>query len=161
MKQERMEERKVQVEEWGDRMRVEVQETFIGTITREDQTMGMTFQVAGVKKVLAAVWRICKAGNIVQFGDEAADCYVKHKATGRKIILERRGGSYVLKIEIVWGKKGATGGDVWESLGSEWITVDSGAEESFSLPLGLGAEFGMQAVPPGKEMRMLNAGAGG
>ena len=65
----------------------------------------------------------------------------------------------MLKIEFVRRKKGATGGDVWESLGSEWITVDSGAEESV-CPLGWGAEFGMQAVPPGKEMRMLNAGGG-
>ena len=120
----------------------------------------MTFQAAGVEKALAAIWRICKAGNIVQFGDEAADCYVKHKATGKKIMLELRGGSYVLKIEFVRKKKGTTGGDVWESLGSEWITVDSGAEESV-CPLGWGAEFGMQAVPLGKEMRMLNAGGGG
>ena len=65
----------------------------------------------------------------------------------------------MLKIEFVRKEKGATGGDVWEILGSEWIAVDSGAEESV-CPLGWGAEFGMQAVPPGKERRMLNAGCG-
>ena len=147
------------LEESCDRMRVEVKERFIGAVKREDQTMGMTFQVAGVKKALAAVWRICKAGNIVQFGEAAEDCFVKHKETGKKVMLERKGGSYVLKVEFVRRTKDGASGELWESLGTETITVDSGAEESV-CPLGWGAEFGMTPIPPGKEMRMVNAGGG-
>ena len=50
-------------------------------------------------------------------------------------MLECKGGSHVLKVEFVQKKKNAAGMEVWESVGMEWITVDSGAEESV-CPLG-------------------------
>ncbi len=43
------------------------------------KVMGMGFQVADVKKPLAAVWRICEKGNIVQFGDNDEDCFIMNK----------------------------------------------------------------------------------
>ena len=47
-------------------------------------------------------------------------------------------------------------------MGEFGVRVDHGGfgSRGISLPVGLGVEFGMQAVPPGKEMRMLNAGGG-
>ena len=63
-------------------VQVEVDERFIGVVRKEEQQpMTMTFQVAGVKKALAAVLKICKAGNIVQFGDETADGFIWNKAS--------------------------------------------------------------------------------
>ena len=42
----------------------------VGDMTATNTTMTMNFEVCDVKKALAAVWRICKAGNVVQFGPE-------------------------------------------------------------------------------------------
>ena len=137
-------------------VRLEVEPRFVGMVERGGQTMGMTFQVAAVKKALASVWRICKAGNVVQFSDDPEECFVKHRGTGRKVMMEKKGGSYVLKVEFV-KRKGDGNVEEWESLGKEMVTVDSGAEESV-CPLGWGAEFGMKPVVPGKEMRMVSAG---
>ena len=43
-------------------MVVELGPRFIGAVDREEPAIGMTFQVAAVKKALASVWRICRAG---------------------------------------------------------------------------------------------------
>ena len=117
----------------------------------------MTFQVAAVKKALASVWRICKAGNVVQFGEEPGECFIKHKGTGKKIGLEKKGGSYILAVEFV--RRSGKGSEEWESMGIEQVTIDSGAEESV-CPLDWGASFGMKVVSPGREMRMVSAGGG-
>ena len=58
----------------GGTMQIQVQEKFIGTVGKTTQVMSMLFQAAGVKKALAAVSKICKAGNIVQFGDCSEEC---------------------------------------------------------------------------------------
>ena len=140
------------------KMTVEVEPRFIGAVEKERPVVGMTFQVAAVKKALASVWRICKAGNLVQFGEEPGECFIKHKESGRKVMLEKRGGSYVLAVEFVRRTDGGRG-EEWESLGEEKVTVDSGAEESV-CPLGWGASFGLKVVAPGKEMKMISAGGG-
>ena len=139
-------------------MMVELGPRFIGAVDCGEPTIGMTFQVAAVKKALASVWRICRAGNVVQFGDDPEDCFVRNKESGRKIRMEKKGGSYVIKVEFV-RRKGEKGDGEWESLGRETVTVDSGAEESV-CPMGWGADFGMKVVAPGKEMRMVSAGGG-
>ena len=46
-----------------------------------------------------------------------------------------------------------------ETVGSEVITIDSGAEESV-CPLSWGEDFGLRQVQPGQEMNMFNAGGG-
>ena len=65
-------------------------EKFIGNIEKGTQVMSMMVQAAGVKKALAVVSNICKAGNLVQFGDEPEDCYIKNKTTGKKVMLEKK-----------------------------------------------------------------------
>jgi hypothetical protein len=140
-------------------IRVEVNERFIGVVTKEEQSMTMTFQVAGVKKALAAVSKICKAGNIVQFGDEAADCFIMNKASKKKVMLLRKRGSYILNVEFVRKVIGPNGEERFETMGKELITIDSGAEESV-CPLGWGESFGINPVRPGMELRMINAGGG-
>ena len=110
------------------KMTVELGPRFIGAVEKERPVVGMTFQVAAVRKALASVWRICRAGNIVQFGEEPGECFIKHKGTGRKILLEKKRGSYVLAVEFVRRRGGESEG--WESMGEECVTIDSGAEES-------------------------------
>ena len=61
--------------------------------------MSLGFQVCGVKKPLAAVRRICESGNVVQFGPEDEDCYIKNKMTGDKVFMRREGVSYVLDMK--------------------------------------------------------------
>ena len=138
-------------------MTVELGPKFIGAVDKERPVVGMTFQVAAGRKAPASVWRICRAGNIVQFGEEPGECFIKHKGTGRKILLEKKRGSYVLAVEFVRRRGGESEG--WESMGEEHVTIDSGAEESV-CPLGWGEGFGMTVVTPGKEMRMVGAGGG-
>ena len=66
--------------------------------------LGMTFQVTEVRKPLAAVWRLAEKGNLIQFGPLDAQCFVHHVATGRRIPLHKKGGSYVLKVSFVMWK---------------------------------------------------------
>ena len=63
--------------------------------------LGMTFQVTGVKKALAAVWRITDQNNIVQFGPQPHQCYIMNLDTKRKIQLHRKGGTYVMRVEFM------------------------------------------------------------
>ena len=61
----------------------------------------MTLQVTEVRKPLAAVWRLAEKGNIVQFGPEEHHNYILNLKTKQKIMMHRKGGSYVLKVEFV------------------------------------------------------------
>ena len=79
--------------------------------------------------------------------------------TGKKVMLERRRGSYVMKVEFVYQEKDTEGQMVWKKMAEEAITVDSGAEESV-CPLEWGNEFGLSKVKPGMEMKMVNAAGG-
>ena len=67
----------------------------------EGEVMGMEFQVSGVKKPLAAVWRIAEAGNLVQFGPKPGDNFIQNVRTGKRVGLRKKGGSYVLGVEFV------------------------------------------------------------
>ena len=63
--------------------------------------LGMTFQVTEVRKPLAAVWRLAEKGNVVQFGPTEDQCFVLNIATGKRIQLYKRGGSYIMKVEFM------------------------------------------------------------
>ena len=65
------------------------------------EVLGMTFQVTEVRKPLAAVWRLVEKGNLVQFGPNESQCFIQNLASGKRIPLHKRGGSYVLKVEYV------------------------------------------------------------
>ena len=108
---------------------------------------------------MAAVSRICKAGNVVQFGEEPSECFIMNKTTKKKVMLKQRGASYVIHVEFVKRGQGTDGEAKFEVIGQETITIDSGAEESV-CPLGSGEGFGLNPVKPGAEMRMINAGGG-
>ena len=81
--------------------------------------MGLSFQVTDVRKPLLAVKRITEKGNVVQFGPAESDNYIKNKLSGNKILLRKKGGSYIMDVSF-WGN------------GEDWveIAVDSAAEES-------------------------------
>ena len=52
-------------------------------------------------KPLASVARIVEQGNIVQIGPKDEDCFILSVSTGRKIPMERSGGTYVMDAEYV------------------------------------------------------------
>ena len=66
--------------------------------------MGLGFQVSGVKKALASVKRICDMGNVVQFGPEAADNFITNCRSDEKVLMKKKGGSYVLNVELMMPK---------------------------------------------------------
>ena len=101
------------------KMVVEVVETFTGAVgVQEEGLLNMNFQVAGVKKALAAVSRICKAGNVVQFGEDPADCYIQSKKTKKKVMMQQKRGSYVIKVEFVKSVAGEDGERSLKKMGS-------------------------------------------
>ena len=73
--------------------------TFMDSCSGE--MLGMTFQVTEVRKPLAAVWRLAEKGNLIQFGPSEAQCFVYNVATGKKIQLYKKGGSYVMKVQFM------------------------------------------------------------
>ena len=116
----------------------------------------MNVQVIGVKKALAAVSKISRMGNMVQFGDEESECFIQNKITKKKVLMKKKRGSYVIDVEFVKDEMGPDGVARRVKMGREVITIDSGAEESV-CPMGWGEAFGMKAVSPGAEMRMVSA----
>ena len=105
-----------------------------------------------MNKALAAVVNNCRTGNLVQFGSEEEECYIKNKESGTKVMLRKKGGSYVMDVEFVRETDGTR-------MCVAEITVDSGAEESV-CPVGWGAEFGTKVAEDGMKMRLVNAGGG-
>ena len=69
----------------------------------EGQDCGMHFLDTEVRKPLAAVSAMEDAGNTVVFSRGGS--YVQNDLTGKRIPLERRGGTYVMKLEMKDGKK--------------------------------------------------------
>jgi hypothetical protein len=63
--------------------------------------MSLGFQVSDVRKPLAAVWRIAEKGNKIQFGPDDQDNFIMNIATGSKVMMKRRGGSYVIPADFV------------------------------------------------------------
>ena len=62
---------------------------------------GHDVQVTEVRKPLAAVWRLAEKGNVVQFGPTEDQYFVLNIATGKRIQLYKRGGSYIMKVEFM------------------------------------------------------------
>jgi hypothetical protein len=77
--------------------------------TGEAAVMSLTFQVSDVQKPLAAVRRIAEKGNTVQFGPRPEDNYIQNVSTGRRIMMIKKGGSYVVPAELIMKDLGFTG----------------------------------------------------
>ncbi len=67
----------------------------------ESEVIGLTFQVTDVKKPLLAVRRLVERGNVVSFGPGPSENYIMNVETGKKIPMEKRGGSFVIKAHFV------------------------------------------------------------
>lgn len=66
----------------------------------ESMLMGMGFQASDVRKPLAAVHRIVEKGNNVQFGPGDEDNFIMNVKTGKKIMLRKKGRSYIMDVEL-------------------------------------------------------------
>ena len=62
---------------------------------------GMRFQVCDVQRPLAAVWRMVDLGNVVRFGPRREDNYIWNPQTGDKIMMRRKGRSFVLDVDMI------------------------------------------------------------
>ena len=71
--------------------------------------MSLNFQVSDVQKPLVAVRRIAEKGNIVQFGPRDEDNFIVNAAGGAKIMMVKKGGSYVIPAEMVMEEQGFAG----------------------------------------------------
>ena len=60
--------------------------------------MGVSLQVTDVRKLLLAVKRITEKCNVVQFGPAESDNYIKNRFPGKRILLRKEGGSYIMDV---------------------------------------------------------------
>jgi hypothetical protein len=67
----------------------------------EEDVVGLKFQVTDVRKPLLAVRRLVERGNVVSFGPEVEQNYILNVASRRKIMMEKRGGAFVIKAHFV------------------------------------------------------------
>ena len=67
----------------------------------DGEVVGLRFQVTDVRRPLLAVRRLVEKGSVVMFGPEPHQNYILHVATGRRIPMERRGGTFVIKAHFV------------------------------------------------------------
>jgi hypothetical protein len=65
--------------------------------------MGLRFQVTDVRKPLISVARVVEMGNTVQFGPRAEDNFVYNQKTGNKVMMEKKGNSFVIRGELESG----------------------------------------------------------
>ena len=72
----------------------------VSGVTEENKSLSLTFQVAGVKKPLGSVRKMCAAGNRVVFEDisETQGGYVENRVTGDRIPINKEGGTYGVTI---------------------------------------------------------------
>ena len=67
----------------------------------DDDIIGLKFQVTDVRKPLLAVRRLVEKGNVVSFGPRPEQNYIYNPETGKKIEMERRGGSFIIKANFM------------------------------------------------------------
>ena len=103
---------------------------------------GMKFNVAMVKKPLAAASKVVEAGNRVSMGPRPEDNFIQSVATGEKIALRLDRGTYVFDVEFDDGQRGA-------------VTLDSGAGVNV-WPKDLRPEVPMLPMEPGLRMTAAN-----
>ena len=95
---------------------------------------------------MLAVRRITEKGNVVQFGPTESDNYIKNELSGNKILLRKKGGSYIMDVSFRENEE-------------DWIeiTVDSAAEESV-CPHAREKQFWVGQV--WQKMNLVNASGG-
>ena len=54
-----------------------------------------------MKKPLLAVRRLVEKGNVVMFGSEPNQNYIYNLQSGKKVMMERKGGAFVIKAHFV------------------------------------------------------------
>jgi hypothetical protein len=77
-------------------------EVKIDGITPQGQELSLTMQVAGVKKPLASVRKMTKAGNRVVFEEISDTCggYVENKESGVKVPISKEGPNGTYKVSL-------------------------------------------------------------
>ena len=91
----------------------------------EGRKCGMQFLVTDVKKTLAAVSAVVDEGNVVVFGLGPWGSFIQNVNTGEKIFMERKKGTYVIRVKY----EGGPGGD------AQKVPKDEGG----SRPMEIGA----------------------
>ena len=72
-------------------------------VTEDGVNLDLTVQVADVKQPLAAVRKICKAGNRVVFDNEESGCYIENKETQARTQISFEDGTYAVKLWVPIG----------------------------------------------------------
>ena len=63
--------------------------------------VGLKFQVTDVRKPLLAVRRLVEKGNKVVLAGGEGESYIRNEATGVKIPIKKKGGSFVIEAHFV------------------------------------------------------------
>ena len=113
-------------------------EVRVDGVTNGNEHLNLTFQVAGVKKPLGSVRKMCAAGNRVVFEDisETHGGYVENRTTGARIPINKEGGTYGVAIWRLRKTDGATSNGVGKE---SYFAALSEDEEDEDVPE---AEYG-------------------
>ena len=68
---------------------------------KDGEVVSMAFQASDVQKPIVSVRRMVEKGHTVQFGPEDKDNFIENIASGKKLYMARKGGSYVIKADFV------------------------------------------------------------
>jgi hypothetical protein len=68
--------------------------------TQDGTQLNLAVQLADVNKPLAAVRKICQAGNRVVFDEEESQCYVENKKSGTRTPITHEEGTYAVKLWV-------------------------------------------------------------
>ena len=63
-----------------------------------------------MRKPLLAVRRLVERGHVVKFGPEPEHNYIQNVQTGKKIMMEKTGGSFVIRAHFVKEVEGEASG---------------------------------------------------
>ena len=83
--------------------------------TAEGQELNLTMQAAGIKKPLASVRKMCRAGNRVVFEElsESQGGYVENKQSGARIPIVKQDGTYRVSV---WRLRKRDSGNMFSAL---------------------------------------------
>jgi len=76
-------------------------EATLDATTKDGNKLALAVQLAEVNKNLAAVRKICAAGNRVVFDDDFGGGYVENKTTGVRIPIEKDHGTYAVHLNVL------------------------------------------------------------
>ena len=94
---------------------------------------GLKFLVTDVKKPLAAVSAIVDGGNVCVFGPGPWGSFIQNIATGERIFMERKKGTYVIKVKFTNAADKEQEVPKWKPKKGQKVAFDDGGQRAMDI----------------------------